>query len=105
MKNKQLSTYDSLMQDASFRKEFEEGYREFLLSELICALMEEDEQSVRSLAKEVGLSPTVIQNVRSGKQEDMKVSNFIGIATACGYNVVLEKGAEKIPMNEMRTSI
>ena len=44
----------------------------FLLSEIINALMENDNKSVRALAKEVGFSPTVIQNLRSGKQEDVK---------------------------------
>ncbi len=102
-KNKPLSTYDRLMQDKGFKKEFDAGYREFLLSELICALMEEDNQSVRELAKEVGLSPTVIQKIRSGKQKDMKVSNFIGIAKECGYDLILQKGKEKISMNALVT--
>jgi ribosome-binding protein aMBF1 (putative translation factor) len=38
-----------------------------VLSELILALMENDGKSVRELAKEVGLSPTVIQKIKSGK--------------------------------------
>ncbi len=100
-KNKSVSTYDRLMQDKDFKKEFDTGYKDFLFSELICALMDEDEQSVRELARGVGVSPTVIQNIRSGKQKDMKVKNFIKIAAACGYNVVLENDTKKIPMNEM----
>lgn len=100
-KNKPLSTYDRLMQDSKFKKVFDAGYKEFLLSELICAMMDEDEQSVRKLAKDVGLSATVIQNLRSGKQKDMKVSNLLGVAKACGYDVVLEKGSSKIPLNAM----
>jgi len=49
---------------------------------LILALMEKDKKSVRQLASEAGLSPTIIQKLRSGKQEDVKLSNFIGISLA-----------------------
>jgi DNA-binding Xre family transcriptional regulator len=48
------------------------------------------------LAREVGLSPTVIQNIRSGKQKDIKLENFKNIVKACGYDLVLEKGEERI---------
>ena len=91
-----LSTFDREMQGIEFRKKFETEYKDFLLSELITSLMGNDWKSVRRLAKEVGLSPTVIQKLRSGKQEDVKLSNFINISHACGYNVVLEKGKNKI---------
>ena len=71
MSNKPRSTFDKEMQDPHFRAEFEREYANLLLSELIIALMEEDGKSVRQLAKEAGLSPTVIQKIRSGKQKDM----------------------------------
>lgn len=69
-----------------------------MLSELIRALMENDHQSVRGLAQKVGLSAAVIQDIRSGRQKDMKVKNFLHIAHACGYNVVLDNGKECIPV-------
>jgi len=92
------STFDREMKKASFRKKFEKEYKEFLLSEIINALMENDGKSVRKLANEVGLSPTVIQKLRSGKQDDVKLKNFINISHACGYNVVLEKDNERISL-------
>jgi len=98
MAKTQLSTFDREMKNASFRKKFEKEYKEFLLSEIISALMENDGKSVRKLAKEVGLSPTVIQKLRSGKQDDVKLSNFINISHACGYNLILEKGNVRIPL-------
>ena len=58
---KQLSTFDREMKDASFRKKFNSEYKEFLLSEIIRSLMDNDNKSVRKLAEEVHLSPTVIQ--------------------------------------------
>lgn len=98
MSKKNLSTFEREMQNSSFKKTFEKEYKEFLLSELINALMETDSKSVRKLAKEVGLSPTVIQNIRSGKQDDVKLSNFINISHACGYSVILEKGNNRIAL-------
>lgn len=86
------------MANDKFRKTFEKDYKDFLLSELIKSLMEGDGKSVRKLADEVGLSTTVIQNIRSGKQENIKLDNFINISHACGYNVILEKGSTRISL-------
>ena len=68
MSEKPLSTFDRMMQNPACQQRFEEGYKEFLLSELVHAMMDDDEVSVRKLAQEIGVSPTTIQNVRSGKQ-------------------------------------
>ena len=96
MTKKTLSTFDREMQNRPFREQFNEEYSEFLLSEIIRTLMENDQKSVRKLAAESGLSPTVIQNIRSGLQEDMKLSNFVNISHACGYTLVLEKDSQRI---------
>lgn len=100
---KSMSTFEREMKNTRFKKAFEKGYKEFLLSELLIAIMEEDEISVRTLAKEVGLSPTIIQKIRSGKQEDLKISNFVGIAHVCGYKVILEKNDERIEIEDKRS--
>lgn len=94
----QLSTFDRLMQNPDFKAKFETGYQEFLLSELLIAIMENDHISVRQLAKTANISPSVIQNIRSGKQKDMKISNFLQIAQACGYHLILEKGEDRISL-------
>lgn len=86
------------MQNPERKAVFEREYKKFALSELILALMANDAKSVRKLAKEAGLSPTVIQNIRSGKQKDIKLENFKNIVNACGYDIVLEKGKERIPV-------
>ena len=98
MNKKVTTTFNKWMKDPEIKKSFDEGYKEFVLSELIRALMADDKKSVRALAKEVKLSPTVIQDVRSGKQKDMKVRNFLHVVHACGYNVVLDNGKERIPI-------
>src|SRR5579864_7301233 len=91
---KATSTYEREMKNARFKNAFKKSYKEFLLSELLISFMEEDDLSVRNLAKEVGLSPTIIQNIRSGKQDDLKISNFVSIVNFCGYKVYLEKNDE-----------
>lgn len=100
---KTMSTFEREMKNARFKKDFDKSYKEFLLSELLIAFMEKDELSVRNLAKEVGLSPTVIQNIRSGKQEDLKISNFVNIVNFCGYKVFLEKDDEKIEVEDKKS--
>jgi DNA-binding Xre family transcriptional regulator len=97
-----MSTFEREMKNARFKKDFEKSYKEFLLSELLIAFMDKDVISVRNLAKEVGLSPTVIQNIRSGKQEDLKISNFVSIVQFCGYKVVLEKDDERIEIEDKK---
>lgn len=100
---KAVSTFEREMKNAKFKKAFDKSYKEFLLSELLIAMMEEDEISVRALAKEVGLSPTIIQKIRSGKQEDLKISNFVSIAHACGYKVILEKNDDRFEIGDKKS--
>lgn len=95
MTKKPLSTFEREMQDPLFREQFEKEYEEFLLSEIIKTLMKNGNMTVRKLAEKVGLSPTVIQKIRSGEQEDVKLSNFLNISHSCGFKVILQKGDDK----------
>lgn len=54
MNKKPISTYERLMQDPEFREEYKTEYKDFALSELLLALMDGDDKSVRKLEKEVG---------------------------------------------------
>ena len=67
-----MTTFDRLMQNPKFKAEFEKGYNEFLISEFMIEKMEEENISVRELAKEAKVSPTTIQNLRSGNAEAVK---------------------------------
>jgi hypothetical protein len=53
VKKKIQSTFEEFIEakTPAQKKKFEEGYRDFLLSEIILAAMEEDDISVRKLAK------------------------------------------------------
>ena len=99
---KAISTYEREIKNVKFKKAFDKSYKEFLLSELLIVMMEQDEKSVRKLATETGMSPTIIQNIRSGKQENLKVSNLVTIARACGYKVVLEKNDDRFEIQDSK---
>lgn len=98
--NKPLSTYERKMKNTKFKKAYQKSYHELLFSELIISMMENDEKSVRKLAEEAHISPSVIQDLRSGKQHDIKVSNLIKIAHAFGYEIILQKGDEQLALQE-----
>ena len=86
-----LSTYERLIKDPKRKIKIEKKYKQLLLSELLIALMEEDNVSVRKLAKSAGISPSIIQDIRSGKKENITLKSFSNIAEALGYVIVLEK--------------
>lgn len=99
--NTQESTYEkhiaTLIQ--SRRKKFDEGYKELLLSEMLLAAMEEDEISVRKLAELAGVSPTIIQEIRSGKREHVSAKSIFKILGVLGYNLVAERNGHRIALD------
>lgn len=98
-RNKFGSAFDKFVNEPEFSKDYDKEFKEFALSELMLALMEDDGKSVRKLAEMAGLSPTAIQDLRSGKAKDVKFSNFISIIEACGYGLELVKGKKRIPIH------
>ena len=88
-KKQPISTFERIMQNPERRKKFKVGYQRFLLSELLISWMENDDSSVRQLARELELSPTIIQALRRGKQTDLKTSNFFNLVDRFGYEVAL----------------
>lgn len=97
-KSKQLSTFEKEMQDAKFKMAFEKEYQELALQELLASMSEDDEKSVRALAKAAGLHPNAVQNLRSGKTTDIKLTSFLKIARAHGFELELVKGRKHIPV-------
>lgn len=88
MVKKVKSTFEEFMEAKSprQRKKFEEGYKELALSELILALMERDEISVRKLAKIAGVSPTIVQEMRSGLKKNYSLESFYKILKTLGFD-------------------
>ena len=87
------STFDEFITNNPKQKEkFEKEYEDFLLSEFIIEKMEEENISVRALAKKASVSPTVIQKLRSSKDaEKITYSTFTAVIKSLGYKVKLEK--------------
>ncbi|MFC1841691.1 helix-turn-helix domain-containing protein [Candidatus Dependentiae bacterium] len=82
------------------REKFFEEYKELLLSELILALMEKDDLSVRKLAKMAGVSPTVVQAMRSGAKKDFSLKTFFKVLKGLGCKKLMaEIDGQMIPLS------
>ena len=104
IKKKLLSTYEEHIQSLSLKelKNYKKGYQEFLFSELVIAAMEEDDVSVRELAKAAGVSPTIVQEIRVGKRKNLSLKSFFKILGALGYSFIIEKpGKNKAKMERI----
>ena len=101
MTKKIESTYDEFIKSLTpqQKKEFEREYKDLLFSELLIAIMEEDEISVRKLAKAAGISPTVIQGLRSGSKKNITMNNFLKILKVLGCSLVIERKGCRVPVN------
>ncbi len=69
---------------------------------MIIAAMENDDVSVRELAKTAGISPTTVQNLRSGIS-DSGVKSLFKIFKSLGYSIFAEKGDERLTLVEAAT--
>lgn len=100
MNKKMKSTYDEFIESMTEKekKEFEAEYRDLLLSELLIALMNQDGISVRRLAKAAGISPSLIQGIRSGEKENITMRSFLKIIRALGSSVVVKKDGRYFPL-------
>lgn len=87
------STFDEFITDDPKQKAlFDKEYDDFLLSEFIIQKMEEENLSVRSLAKKASVSPTVIQKLRDNENaEKITYSTFMSVIRSLGYKMRLEK--------------
>jgi DNA-binding phage protein len=99
-RKKQRSTYEEFISSMTSkqRKEFEKEYKELLISEMLIAAMEQDGVSVRELAKEAGVSPTIIQGIRSGTRENITFKSILKVLSALGYKLKAERDGHLIPI-------
>jgi DNA-binding Xre family transcriptional regulator len=89
MKRKAKSTYDEFIENIDQKKLIDKEYRELLISELLLAAMEEDHISVRKLAAEARVSPTIVQSLKSGKRTNITIDTLSRILDVIGYRIVL----------------
>lgn len=87
------STFDEFItNDPEQKALFDKEYEDFLLSEFIIQKMEEENLSVRSLAKKASVSPTVIQKLRNNESaERITYKTFMSVIRSLGYKMRLEK--------------
>ena len=79
------------MQNPKWKAGFEKEYEKFLISELLIEAMEENKISVRKLAQKAGVSPTIIQNMRSGKSSNISLNTLAPILSALHYKIKFVK--------------
>ena len=86
------STFDKFITSNPKRKEkFDRDYNAFLLSEFLLEKMEEEQISVRTLAKKAGVSPTVIQKIRTKSPEKINFRTFANVLHSLGYRINFER--------------
>jgi DNA-binding Xre family transcriptional regulator len=93
---KQLSTFDRFMQNPKWKASFEKGYEKFLVSEFLIEAMEENNISVRKLAQKAGVSPTIIQNIRSGKSSNISINTLAPILSVLHYRIQFVKDKNRV---------
>jgi DNA-binding Xre family transcriptional regulator len=87
-----VTTFDKFINSNAKRKaKFEKEYNEFLLSEFVLEKMEAENISVRKLAKKAGVSPTVIQKIRSQNASRINFRTFTSVLNTLGYRINIEK--------------
>ena len=85
------STYEEFISDPKRKEKFDKEYNDFLLSEFILEKMESENLSVRTLAKKAGVSPTIIQKIRSKNAERINFRTFTNVLHSLGYRVSIER--------------
>ena len=89
------STFEEFISDPKRKEEFDKEYNEFLLSEFILEKMELEKISVRALAQKAGVSPTIIQKIRSKNAERINFRTFTSVLNSLGYRIQIEKVQNK----------
>lgn len=97
---KTMTTHEKLMKSLTKeqKEKYDEEYRDLLLSELLLAIMEDDAISVRALAKAAGLSPAVIQGIRSGEKQNITTQSFFKILHALNCSLIVKKNKHVFPI-------
>jgi transcriptional regulator with XRE-family HTH domain len=86
------TTFDKFINnDPKEREIFEKEYNNFLISEFVLQKMEEENISIRALAERAGVSPTIIQKMRSKNSEKITYRTFSNILNTLGYKISIEK--------------
>ncbi len=87
-----MTTFEKFFNDNPEQKEiYDKEYNDFLLSEFMIEKMAEENISIRDLAKQADVSPTIIQKLRSKDAEKVTLTTFTSVLRCLGYKIKLEK--------------
>jgi len=95
MKKKAKSTFEEFIENDEQKAILDKEYQELLISELLIAVMEQDHISVRKLALAAGVSPTVIQGLKSGSKTNITIDTLSKILDVIGYQIIFTPKTEK----------
>jgi DNA-binding Xre family transcriptional regulator len=94
------SDYEEFISDPKRKELFDQKYKELSLSEAVLTLMQREAVSVRALAKQIGVSPTIIQGIRSGKQVNITLRTLLSLTSALGGKLQLDIAGRVIKLRE-----
>ena len=87
-----MTTFENFFENNPAQKEiYDKEYNDFLLSEFMLEKMAEEKISIRQLAKQADVSPTIIQKLRSKDAEKVTLTTFTSVLRCLGYKIKLEK--------------
>jgi len=84
------------------KKQFEAEYKEFLVSEMLIAAMQNDDVSVKELAKMADVAPIAIEGLHSG---NISINDLTETLKPFGFSVALVKGDEVVPFDNKPSQI
>lgn len=87
MNEKQKSTVERFLEDLERKALFDAEYKKLSLSEALVEAMNAADVTVRGLAERAGVSPTIIQELRSGKRASITLTTLNRLLDAIGYEV------------------
>ena len=87
-----MTTFEKFFEENPEQKDiYNKEYNDFLLSDFMIEQMEAQHLSVRELAKQADVSPTVIQKLRTKDALKVNLTTFTSVLHCLGYQIKLEK--------------
>ena len=81
---KSKTVFDKLMEDKFFKAQFEEGYKDFLISEKIAELRHKSRLTQEQLAKKINTTKSAISRYENNDYNGYSLTLLRKIASACG---------------------
>ena len=88
MKPNKVRTYaDKLLEDKSFREEFEQEYKNLIIAEKIAELRHKAHLTQEELAQKVNTTKSAISRYENNNYQGYSISLLQKIASACGADL------------------